>query len=83
MDACVGLCSCINVCPCAGDGQGALYSSSADAEVYLAQQSPDYMGGHAILCHDRCAAASGRGQGAGAGMRAKGVSGGREQRAGA
>jgi hypothetical protein len=61
---------------CAGDGPDALYSSSSDADKYLAQQSPEYMGGHAILCHDRCGftlqlqgnAGRGRGEGTGAGV---------------
>ncbi|KAF6250908.1 O-methyltransferase-domain-containing protein [Scenedesmus sp. NREL 46B-D3] len=36
-----------------GSGADALYSNSADAEQYLSSQSPDYMGGHAVLYHDR------------------------------
>lgn len=40
----------------AGDGADARYANSADAGRYLAKQSPDYMGGHAILYNDRCAA---------------------------
>lgn len=31
----------------------ALYSNTAEADIYLAKQSPDYMGGHAMLYHDR------------------------------
>eukprot|EP00878_Enallax_costatus_P024191 GHUV01025794.1.p1 GENE.GHUV01025794.1~~GHUV01025794.1.p1 ORF type:complete len:175 (+),score=21.89 GHUV01025794.1:352-876(+) len=32
----------------------ALYSNTTEADTYLAKQSPDYMGGHAVLYHDRC-----------------------------
>lgn len=42
-------------CHVAGDGADARYANSADAGRYLARQSPDYMGGHAILYNDRCA----------------------------
>lgn len=31
-----------------------LYSNSPEADTYLTLQSPDYMGGHAVLYHDRC-----------------------------
>lgn len=43
------------LCHAAGDGADAKYANSADAGIYLAKQSPDCMGGHAILYHDRCA----------------------------
>lgn len=38
-----------------GVGEGACYSNSADADEHLSKQSEAYMGGHAILYHDRCA----------------------------
>lgn len=37
----------------AGVGADATYSNSTAADTYLARQSPDYMGGHAIVYHDR------------------------------
>jgi hypothetical protein len=40
----------------AGEGADAVYSNSSDAEQYLCKQSPGYMGGHAVLYHDRCGA---------------------------
>jgi hypothetical protein len=36
-----------------GVGEDACYSNSADADMYLSKQSEAYMGGHAILYHDR------------------------------
>lgn len=32
---------------------GPTYRNSPDADKYLAMQSPDYMGGHTVLYHDR------------------------------
>ncbi|KAF8062721.1 hypothetical protein HT031_004051 [Scenedesmus sp. PABB004] len=36
-----------------GEGAGARYANSPEAHAYLADQSADYMGGHAVLYHDR------------------------------
>ncbi|WIA41050.1 hypothetical protein OEZ86_004686 [Tetradesmus obliquus] len=36
-----------------GKGPDAVYSNSADAQRYLCKQRPEYMGGHALLYHDR------------------------------
>jgi hypothetical protein len=36
-----------------GAGPSALYCNTPDADQFLARQSPHYMGGHAILYHDR------------------------------
>lgn len=35
-----------------------MYSNTADAATFLSKQSKDYMGGHAVLYNDRCAAAA-------------------------
>eukprot|EP00878_Enallax_costatus_P027256 GHUV01029321.1.p1 GENE.GHUV01029321.1~~GHUV01029321.1.p1 ORF type:complete len:168 (+),score=30.23 GHUV01029321.1:173-676(+) len=35
-----------------------LYSNTKEADIYLAKQSLEYMGGHAVLYHDRCGHAS-------------------------
>lgn len=42
-----------SVRPQAGDGPAALYSNSTEADSFLAKQSTEYIGGHAVLYHDR------------------------------